>query len=138
MKRRKIEKEATVEAVRSALKELEERTKLGLPSPDPLLELVKRLGNPGAALAQILARDADGLSTELALLLLLDCGRDKTIPATVRNTVRLSAVTALMKAMKDGSVPDQKKLGVVAALQALGVSLQEGKLRAGSRTWAPT
>jgi hypothetical protein len=129
VRRRKPVEGAPGATVRDALDELRRSAD---PEEAPALvlkELVRRFRDPGAALAEILARDADEALSEYALMMLFLAAQDPGVPARTKALIGASAVPVLLAAMRDDSVPDERKFNVGPALHLLGGALSDEEYR---------
>jgi hypothetical protein len=103
-----------------------------------LKELVRRFGDPGAALAEILARDADGEVSDYALMMLFLAAQEPGVPAKTRAKMGKSATPVLLAAMRDLSVPDERKYDVGPLLDLFGAGLPDDEYRACFRDFQGT
>jgi hypothetical protein len=94
------------------------------PTPGPastLRGLVEsRLDAPGAALARLLAHDADESVRELALMLLFCAACDPQVTRRARTAVLRTALPELKRAFADPQVPDERKVDIGPLLRMCG------------------
>lgn len=136
--RRRAETRPQAESVRKALVDLHRRGDADGPPVVHLRELVRRFGDPGAALAEILARDADEDVSEYALMMLFLAAEDPGVPARTKERIGKSVVPVLLGAMRDPAVPDERKYSVGPVLDLFGAGLPDDEYRACFREFERT
>jgi hypothetical protein len=92
-----------------------------------LRDLVRKHNGPGPALAQLVGYDPDDRVAEAATMMLFVAGKDPGVPREAGEAILDSAAFALLRALRDPSVLDDRKytLGPLLELAGHGRSTEE-------------
>lgn len=121
--------ERRLDSVRAAVARLRRPGLADGPPVLGLMELVREFGDPGGELARLLARDPDKRVSDEARMMLFLAAQEPSVPGEARDRIGRSATPVLLDAMRDASVPDERKYHIGPLLEVFGVEFSAGEYR---------
>ena len=117
-----------LDAVRAALRKFHEPRFDDEPITQWLKSLVRQFGDPSAALATLAAYDTDPRIQEDAILMIFTAADEPEVPPKVKKSFSSVVPPTLMAALRDTSVPDERKAILAPLLVAYGAEIPPEEL----------
>src|SRR5207248_1542081 len=118
-----------IDSLRDVLRTLYDPKNAGSPPSQFLRDLVRRYPGPGPALASLIGYETDDRVADAAKMMLFVAAQDAGVPPEAGKAILDSAASTLLRAMRDPSVPDERKFTIGPLLRLTETAIPDDEYR---------